>query len=104
MMLNNEEEASGLHPGEKVPPRPESSTEELGFGDTDNVNYERKVTGFLWLAVLLSIISSTFLYALDNTVMANIRPGIVSSFGHMEMLQWISVAYPLGEVGSCPFW
>ena len=64
----------------------------------------RKVTGLLWLAVLLSILSSTFLSALDNTVMANIRPGIIRSFGHLEMLQWITVAYPLGEVGSCPFW
>lgn len=64
----------------------------------------RKVTGVRWAIVVLAIISSTFLYALDNTIVANIRPGIIRSLGHIEMLPWVTIAYPLGEVGSCPFW
>jgi hypothetical protein len=87
---------------------PHSSTEELDDGQVENAQHEhpsvRRVRGFWWAVVLTAIVSSTFLYSLDNTVMANIRPDIVDSLGHMEMLPWISVSYPLGEVGTCPFW
>jgi hypothetical protein len=65
---------------------------------------DRKIRGLRWAIVIVAIISSTFLYSLDNTIMANIRPGIIESLGHIEMLPWMSVSYPLGEVGSCPFW
>lgn len=66
---------------------------------------QRSITGFLWAIVVLAVLSFTFLYALDNTITANIRPGIVRTFdNNMGMLPWISVSYPLGEIGSCPFW
>ncbi|KAI1371686.1 MFS general substrate transporter [Hypoxylon crocopeplum] len=68
------------------------------------VEVGRKVTGIRWLIVVVSILSSTFLYALDNTVMANVRPSIVETFGRIDMLPWLSVSYPMGEVGSNPLW
>jgi hypothetical protein len=64
----------------------------------------RAISGLKWAVVVVSVVASTFLYALDNTVMANIRPGIIVTFGHMEMLPWLSVSYPMGEVGSNPLW
>jgi hypothetical protein len=72
-------------------------------GHTD-VAVTRKPTGLTRAIVVMAVISSTFFYALDNTIMANIRPGIIKSLGHIEMLPWMTVAYPMGEVGSCPFW
>jgi hypothetical protein len=96
-----------LHPGEKVV-LPHLSTEELDSTHLRSTQHDeppvQRVRGFWWAIVLISIVSSTFLYSLDNTVMANIRPDIVDSLGHMEMLPWMSVSYPLGEVGTCPFW
>ncbi|KAI1127962.1 putative efflux pump antibiotic resistance protein [Nemania abortiva] len=65
---------------------------------------KRKLTGVTWFIAVFAIISSTFLYALDNTVLANIRPSIIDTFGHIDLLTWVSVAYPLGEIGSNPLW
>ncbi|KAL8949410.1 MAG: hypothetical protein Q9222_004479 [Ikaeria aurantiellina] len=64
----------------------------------------RKIKGARWILVVIAILSSTFLYALDNTIVANIRPSIIGSLGQIEKLPWISVAYAAGEVGSNPFW
>jgi hypothetical protein len=43
---------------------------------------ERDVTGILWVIVNVAVLSATFLYALDNTVMANVRPSVLESFGN----------------------
>lgn len=83
---------------------PEQTAIDVDDHRVEDVVLARKITGLKWAVVVLAIISSTFLYALDNTIMANIRPGIIKSLGHIELLPWITVAYPLGEVGSCPFW
>ncbi|KAI0146894.1 putative efflux pump antibiotic resistance protein [Xylariaceae sp. FL1272] len=64
----------------------------------------RQLTGISWFIVVVAVISSTFLYALDNTVLANVRPSIIDSFGRIDLLPWVSVADPLGEIGSNPFW
>ncbi|KAI0388387.1 putative efflux pump antibiotic resistance protein [Xylariaceae sp. FL0594] len=64
----------------------------------------RKLTGITWFIAIFALISSTFLYALDNTVLANVRPSIIDTFGQIDLLTWVSVAYPLGEVGSNPLW
>lgn len=66
---------------------------------------ERRVTGLSWLVLVLAILSSTFLYALDNTITADVRPSIIETFGNrVAMLPWLSVSYPMAEVGSNPLW
>ncbi|GKZ68331.1 hypothetical protein AnigIFM50267_003010 [Aspergillus niger] len=65
----------------------------------------RKITGVAWFVVNVALLSATFLYALDNTVTATVRPAIVDTFGNrIDMLPWVSVAYPMGEVGTNPIW
>ncbi|KAL1845694.1 hypothetical protein Daus18300_014463 [Diaporthe australafricana] len=64
----------------------------------------RRVTGISWAIAVVALLSSTFLYALDNTIMANVRPSIVETFYRIDMLPWLSVSYPMGEVGSNPLW
>jgi hypothetical protein len=83
---------------------PDQSAIEVNGDITEGGSQDRTISGLRWAIVVVAIISSTFLYSLDNTIMANIRPGIIESLGHIEMLPWMSVSYPLGEVGSCPFW
>lgn len=48
---------------------------------------ERKLRGVSWLLVILAVLAPTFLYALDNTVMANVRPSIIDTFGRIDMLR-----------------
>lgn len=86
-----------------------SGSEEKGLDSpqadaSDGAVQPRKLTGFSWFIAILALLSSTFLYALDNTIMANVRPSIVETFNRIDMLPWLSVSYPMGEVGSNPIW
>lgn len=46
----------------------------------------RDITGWKWAVVVLSILSSTFLFALDNTIVADIQPVIVLHFNDVKNL------------------
>ncbi|KAI0850542.1 putative efflux pump antibiotic resistance protein [Daldinia vernicosa] len=48
----------------------------------DEPRVERGVGGLKWLLVILAVLSSTFLYALDNTVTASVRPSMIETFGN----------------------
>jgi len=48
--------------------------------------------------------SSVFLFALDQTIVADITPPIVLHFGSIEKLPWISVALLLAAGGTVNFW
>lgn len=64
----------------------------------------RKVTGFKWVLVIFSILSAIFLFALDNTIVADVQPKIVDSFGEINKLPWISVSFALGGVAVNLVW
>lgn len=64
----------------------------------------RNVNGFGWFVVVTAILSSTFLFALDNTIAANVAPAIESTFNDVGRLAWISVAYLLGAASMTLFW
>lgn len=73
--------------------------------DSDTPRIVRNVTGAKWFIVNVAVLSATFLYALDNTVMANVRPSIIKTFGNrVDTLAWLSISYPMGEVGANPLW
>ncbi|KAI1121036.1 major facilitator superfamily domain-containing protein [Nemania abortiva] len=91
-------EADSEHPN---PNEKTGSAESINA--TNDVPY-RKLKGISWAIAFIALASSTFLYALDNTVMANVRPSIIETFGRIDLLPWLSVSYPLGELGSNPLW
>lgn len=64
----------------------------------------REITGWKWFLVVLSIYSSQFLFALDNTIVANVQPVIVGHFNSVEKLPWISVAFLIGAAGTNLIW
>ncbi|EEQ35107.1 hypothetical protein McanMca71_001705 [Microsporum canis] len=55
----------------------------------------RSITGFKWILVVTAILSSHMLFALDNTIVANIQPAIVDQFLEARKISWLSVAFPL---------
>jgi len=96
-----------------IPVLPDTATKEtvlelLGryelVEDVEALETTRKLGGISWMILVIALLSTTFLYALDNTIVANIRPSIVKSLGEIDKLPWVSVAYAVGEVGSNPFW
>ncbi|KAM5490289.1 hypothetical protein MaudMau93_002487 [Microsporum audouinii] len=56
----------------------------------------RKITGLKWFLFIVSTLTSIFVYALDNTIVANIVPAIVTAFNDMEDLPWLSVGFMIG--------
>jgi MFS family permease len=64
----------------------------------------RDVSGWKWFLVMFSILSSIFLYALDNTIVADIQPVIIEELGHLEKLTWLSVAFLLGGTATNLIW
>ncbi|GLA78960.1 hypothetical protein AtubIFM55763_001125 [Aspergillus tubingensis] len=52
---------------------------------------ERHIHGIKWFLLVASTLTGSFIYALDNTIVANIAPAIVNHFGAVENLPWLSV-------------
>ncbi|RYP57059.1 hypothetical protein DL770_010764 [Monosporascus sp. CRB-9-2] len=64
----------------------------------------RKIHGFIWFIAVIAILSSVFLYSLDNTIVADITPTVVNTFGNVDNLPWLSVGFLLGgESAVLPF-
>ncbi|KAH8820291.1 major facilitator superfamily domain-containing protein [Xylogone sp. PMI_703] len=53
----------------------------------------RDISGWRWIVVVLAILSSTFLFALDQTIVADVQPEIVIAFNSIGKLTWLSVAF-----------
>ncbi|TGO49065.1 hypothetical protein BCON_0222g00150 [Botryotinia convoluta] len=58
----------------------------------------RELKGVLWALVVAAVISPFSLFALDNTIVADVQPKVVETQGKIEKLPWMSVAFALGVV------
>ncbi|KAK0643305.1 major facilitator superfamily domain-containing protein [Cercophora newfieldiana] len=67
-----------------------------GSDSTQAETSPRNVHGVMWVLVVIAILSSIFLYSLDNTVVADISPAAVNEFGDVFKLPWLSVGFLLG--------
>ena len=70
----------------------------------DRPELVRKITGIRWFLVVISILSSTFLFALDNTVVADVEPKIVERFGQIQKLPWLPIAFLVAAVSTNLIW
>ena len=77
---------------------------EKGLKATELPASPRPVKGLLWALVVVAILSSTFLFSLDNTVVADVQPTIVRQFGSVNKLSWLSVGYLLGSTTTNLLW
>jgi hypothetical protein len=57
-----------------------------------NKSSPRAVTGWRWALAVSAILSSLFLFALNNTIVADIQPAIVEAFNNIGKLSWLRVA------------
>ena len=63
----------------------------------------RDLHGIKWFIAITAILSSTLLFSLDNTVVADVQPSIVNDFGSVEKLPWLGAAFGLGSVMILPW-
>ncbi|KAF2251176.1 putative efflux pump antibiotic resistance protein [Trematosphaeria pertusa] len=64
----------------------------------------RNISGWKWWLTMIAILTSTFLYALDATVVADLQPVIVEEFDSIQDLSWLSVAFLLTATATNLFW
>lgn len=55
-------------------------------------------------AAVTAILSSVFLFALDQTIVADVQPNIIAQFGSIEKLPWLSVAFLLATASTNLLW
>ncbi|KAI0007237.1 major facilitator superfamily-domain-containing protein [Xylariaceae sp. FL0662B] len=63
----------------------------------------RQIHGWKWAIAYAAMLSTTFLFSLDNTIVANIQPSIINDFGHVELLPWIGTGFALGTMAILPW-
>lgn len=76
---------------------------EKGSAD-HSVRKARDVHGIRWGLIVTAILSSTFLFSLDNTVVADIQADIVNTFGEVQKLSWLPVALLVVSVSTNLIW
>jgi MFS family permease len=64
----------------------------------------RDSTGWKWVLAMAAVLSSIFLYALDNTIVAAIQPIIVTEYNAVDKLPWLSVSFLLGATATNMIW
>lgn len=69
-----------------------------------NAPSPRDVHGIRWTIAVLSVLASTFLFALDNTIVADVKIAIVDRFGEFNKLPWLSVAFLVATSGKHLVW
>jgi vancomycin permeability regulator SanA len=50
--------------------------------------------------VVTAILSSVFLFALDQTIVADVQPNIIAEFDLISKLPWLSVSVLLGTAST----
>lgn len=63
----------------------------------------RDIQGLKWYLVVTAILSSIFLFSLDNTIVADIQHAITDEFSEIQKLPWLASAFLLG-CGSTVLW
>lgn len=84
-----------FQPGEQFP---SNTAQSPGQSDQSGVMPPRNMKTSLWICLVISLLSSMFLFALDNTVLADVQPSIIHTFGNIDKLPWVSVSYALGAI------
>ena len=85
--------ATGTHTPSAISNLSDPALVEKAEGPQQDQNPPRDIHGVKWFLLVLSILSSTFLFALDNTIVADVQPAIVERFGSIEKLPWLSVSF-----------
>ena len=94
---------SSQQPSSQSSEHGDSALAEKGINPVDETS-PRDIHGVKWALAVISILISTFLFALDNTIVADVQPAIVERFGQVDKLPWLSVAFLVAASGTNLVW
>ncbi|KAJ5524144.1 hypothetical protein N7494_010794 [Penicillium frequentans] len=77
------------------------TTQDVDFVQED---VQARVSKPLWLLIVVTILSSTFLFSLDNTIVADVQSPIIEKFGEVGKLSWLGVAFVLASSATIITW
>ena len=78
---------------------PDPLTTSTAFGERSNLLSGRRLH-----LVLAALFMTTFLAALDQTIVSTALPTIVGDLGGLEKLSWVVTAYLLASTATTPLW
>lgn len=81
-----------------------AASEQKEHSGSETANPPRDTHGIKWLLVVLALISATFLWGLDGTIVADIQATFVEQFNSINKLAWNSVAFFLGAAATVLSW
>ncbi|KAJ5089071.1 major facilitator superfamily transporter [Penicillium argentinense] len=58
----------------------------------------------MWCLIVLTMLASLFLFALDNTIVADIQAPIIARLSQVEKLVWLGVAFTLSGSATIAIW
>ncbi|KAF7916694.1 hypothetical protein BELL_0181g00130 [Botrytis elliptica] len=82
----------------------EIDQEKAQVKQTEDAPPVREITGWRWALVVAAILSSSFLFALDNTIVAVVQADIVVTFNDVSKLSWLSVGFLIGAASTNLVW
>ncbi|KAL4963029.1 major facilitator superfamily domain-containing protein [Aspergillus stella-maris] len=56
------------------------------------------LSGWRRIVIAIAINTGSFLYGLDNTIVADIQGSVVEQFGEIQKLTWLGSGFPLGSI------
>ncbi|KAJ5642089.1 hypothetical protein N7490_006089 [Penicillium lividum] len=83
---------------------PTTETETVQDVDFVQEDIQSRVSKPLWILIVLTILSSTFLFSLDNTIVADIQSPVIARFGEVGKLSWLGVAFGLSSSATVITW
>ncbi|KAL6716469.1 hypothetical protein ACLMJK_006036 [Lecanora helva] len=94
----------GQHSGISSSSSENGAEAEKGTPSADPEIPQRDIHGIKWAFAVFSVLASTFLFAIDNTIVADIQPAIIERFGDVNKLPWLSVAFLVAAAGTNLVW
>ncbi|KAI1050268.1 hypothetical protein LB506_001924 [Fusarium annulatum] len=86
-------------PADAAPRSPHTPGDLADNGDTyPSETEKRRIQGWRWAVAYSAMLSTTLLFAIDNTIVANIQPSIINDFGRLELMSWIGTGFALGTM------
>lgn len=79
-------------------------TRHVEFMDRFFMRYQMLTSFLQWVMVVTSMMISTFLYALDNTVVVDVQVDIIRSLGQVEKLPWLGTAFAWATMSTILPW